>query len=114
MLALPTGSMPRSIMPGRLGRWLILCGCLGVGSPTLAQAPGGPAQTSELRAGHSADAAYERLVRDAISAHEAGQHAQARRLLVEAHALRPNARTLRGMGVAAFHTGQYVEAIAEL
>jgi hypothetical protein len=58
--------------------------------------------------------AYRELVRTAIEAQEAGRYVDAYELFAKANALLPNARALRGMGVAAFQAGDYVQAILDL
>jgi len=57
---------------------------------------------------------YSSVVSEAIGAQEAGDYARARALFAEAHALDPSARTLRGLGVAAFQDGDFVEAVLDL
>lgn len=59
-------------------------------------------------------AGYETLVHQAIAAQVAGDFEGAHRLFTEAHALNPNARTLRGMGVASFQARHYARALLEL
>lgn len=60
------------------------------------------------------DATYSKLVADAVSAFDAGRFRESRELLTRAHQLRPNARTLRGMGLAAFEEGRYSLAVLAL
>lgn len=57
---------------------------------------------------------YSSVVSEAIGAQEAGDYARARALFAQAHALDPSARTLRGLGVAAFQDGDFVEAVLDL
>jgi hypothetical protein len=61
-----------------------------------------------------ADATYSKLVADAVTAFDAGRFRESRELLARAHQLRPNARTLRGMGLAAFEEGRYAIAVVAL
>ena len=61
-----------------------------------------------------ADAEYAQLVSGALSEFERGHWEQARAWFERAHALRPNARTLWGLGVTAFELGRYAQAIEEL
>lgn len=55
-------------------------------------------------------AGYETAVNAALDEFSAGRWAEARALFVQAHTLFPNARTLRGIGMAAFELGDYVAA----
>lgn len=57
---------------------------------------------------------YDALVNAAIAAQASGQFERAHTLFAEAHALAPNARTLRGMGVASYQAGDAVQAAIEL
>jgi hypothetical protein len=54
---------------------------------------------------------YKALTAAAIEEHSLGHYEEARALFSKAHALNPNARTLWGMGTAAFEARQYVDAI---
>lgn len=56
------------------------------------------------------DDAYHRLVADAVSEFEARRFEEARALFRQAHELSPNARTLRGIGLASFEMRDYREA----
>jgi tetratricopeptide (TPR) repeat protein len=58
----------------------------------------------------SAASGYDELVARGVSAFEAGRYTEARELLQRAHLLYPNARTLRGMGLAAFEAEDYAQA----
>lgn len=57
---------------------------------------------------------YQRIVRDALSEYNSGNFAEAQALFERAHALRPSARTFRGLGRASFELKQYVRAKTEL
>jgi len=57
---------------------------------------------------------YQHVIRDALSEFDAGNWAEARALFEQAHALRPSARTLRGLGMASFELKNYVRAEQEL
>lgn len=57
-----------------------------------------------------ADPTYDGLLDEAIDAFEAGEFARAHDLFAHAYELRPNARVLRGMGVAALRLDHYSEA----
>jgi hypothetical protein len=70
---------------------------------------------AQPRAGAAADrGTYAKLVSDAITAFDAGKYRESRELLARAHQLQPNARTLRGMGFAAFESGRYSLALLDL
>jgi hypothetical protein len=71
------------------------------------------ALSSELP-GAAAQDDYEALIPRAVAAQAAGQYELAHGLFAKAHALAPSARTLRGMGVASFQAGHFVNALNEL
>ncbi len=48
---------------------------------------------------------------EAVAEYDAGRYAEAQALFRRAHALAPSARTLRGLGMAAFELRQYVTAL---
>lgn len=60
------------------------------------------------------EAAYEAALDRALEAHGAGNFAEAEAAMREAHALSPNARTLRRLGVILYAEKRYLEAIAPL
>lgn len=57
-----------------------------------------------------ADPRYEEAINEAVAEFSAGRWEEARALFTEAHRINPNARTLRGLGMAAFELRNYVEA----
>lgn len=57
---------------------------------------------------------YRQTIEDAVEEFADGHWEEARALFKRAHALQPNARTLRGMGMADFELRLYVQAIGEL
>jgi hypothetical protein len=57
---------------------------------------------------------YRGVVREALSEYQARNFNEARALFNEAHQLYPNARTLRGLGMAAFELRSYRESISFL
>lgn len=59
----------------------------------------------------SSSSDYRRAIDAALSEFEAQRYEEARALFLEAHALDPNARTLRGIALCAFELGDYVGAI---
>jgi tetratricopeptide (TPR) repeat protein len=72
----------------------------------------GLATTRAARAEDSSE--YKSLTAAAVEEHGLGHYEEARALFAKAHAIDPNARTLWGMGVAAFEGRQYVDAIGLL
>jgi hypothetical protein len=91
------------------GVWAGFAGCLLAG--LLFGAPVAGAQTGAVS---TAPDAYDQWVSEAIAEYEAGRWAEARTLFERAHAVKPNARTLRGLGVTAFEMRHYREAIDAL
>lgn len=72
------------------------------------------AQPAQPGAADDVDAEYAGLVSGALAEFEQGRWDQARVWFERAHALRPNARTLWGLGITAFELGRYPQAITEL
>jgi hypothetical protein len=60
------------------------------------------------------DQLYRTTIDDAVREFDASHWEEARALFKRANELSPNARTLRGMGMAAFELRMYVQAIREL
>lgn len=65
-------------------------------------------------AAQDSDADYDQLVADALAEYRAKHYLEARALFARAHELRPSARTLRGLGQAAFGAQLYSNAIVDL
>jgi tetratricopeptide (TPR) repeat protein len=88
----------------------------------LARSSGAAAQrasTHELASGSGqasgqAESSYDALIREALSEFNASNFAEARALFERAHALKPNARTLRGLGITGFELKRYVESLHDL
>jgi hypothetical protein len=59
-------------------------------------------------------AGYRAAIDAAVQEHELNHYAESREHFARAHALLPNARTLRGLGVADFELRRYVDAVKEL
>jgi hypothetical protein len=57
---------------------------------------------------------YRQTVQDAVSEFEAGHFEESRALFTRAHALLPNARSLRGLGMVEFELRNYPESIRNL
>jgi hypothetical protein len=60
------------------------------------------------------DPAYRAIIADAVEEFDASRYAEARALFRQAHALSPNARTLRGIGLCSFEMSDYAEAYVAL
>jgi hypothetical protein len=71
----------------------------------------GTAAAAKVRA---EDGEYERLVKDALSEFAARHYLESRALFLQAHELKPSARTLRGLGQAAFGAKLYGQTIVDL
>jgi hypothetical protein len=75
----------------------------------------GPVFAQELVASETKeDTAYRASVNDALAEYAAGHFEEARVLFRRAHELDPNARTLRGIGMASFDLRDYVAAVHAL
>jgi hypothetical protein len=72
------------------------------------------AAAQEAPAPAADDQAYRTTIDEAVREFAGGHWEEARALFKRAHELSPNARTLRGMGKAAFELRMYVQAIREL
>jgi hypothetical protein len=57
---------------------------------------------------------YQTLIEEALTEYEARNFAEARALFTKAHAVYPNARTLRGLGMVSFELKAYAESITSL
>jgi tetratricopeptide (TPR) repeat protein len=62
----------------------------------------------------SQESEYQKVIKEAIVEYEAGRFDEAGRLFEEAHAIRPSARTLRGIGMVAFGARDYARAVEAL
>ncbi|MCB9595598.1 MAG: hypothetical protein H6719_22950 [Sandaracinaceae bacterium] len=71
------------------------------------------AQTEDAQT-DEAPPAYEAAVDEAVDAFQGGRWEEARSAFRRAHAISPNARTLRGVGMAAFELSAYLEAAEAL
>ncbi len=72
-------------------------------------ASGGAAQDRKADA-----AAYREAIARALQEFNLGHWTEAKVFFTQAHALKPSARTLRGMGLAAYESRNYVEALEHL
>src|SRR6185369_15657579 len=57
---------------------------------------------------------YRGLLSEAVAEYDARRYEEARALFRRAHEIAPNARTLRGIGMASFELREYVEALRAL
>jgi len=64
---------------------------------------------SDIKKGESTE--YQKLVQQALREYDLGNFSEAKAFFAQAHALSPNARTLRGLGMSAYELRNYVEAI---
>lgn len=71
----------------------------------------GFAVRSNALAEPAATASYEDTIRHAVEEYSLGHWTEARFFFARAHALNPNARTLRGLGLTCYESRNYVEAI---
>lgn len=83
-----------------------LCCAASVANPSSASA--------QERATTTASSEYDTLIQQASDAYGARQFEQARDLFEQAHLRQPSARTLRGLGIAAFALNRYTQARPEL
>jgi hypothetical protein len=81
-----------------------------LGSLVLVVAPSVVAQDAASVEGEPSPA-YRALIEGAVQEFAAGNFAEARALFRRAHAISPNARTSRGMGMSAFELRDYAEAV---
>jgi hypothetical protein len=80
-------------------------------SPAAEQAAeAGPDASAATSNAQTEPVGYLGLIEAALRAREAGEFPEARALLERAHALFPNARTLRGLGVLAMDLHEYADA----
>ena len=57
---------------------------------------------------------YDDIVREAVREFDAGNYVEARTLFQRAHAQKPSARTLRGLGICSYELKHYLQAVNEL
>jgi hypothetical protein len=73
-----------------------------------------PARSFALEDSNGDSNEYTQLIQEAVERFRTRDFSRARELFKAAHALLPNARTLRGMGLSDFESGHYAVAVAEL
>jgi Tetratricopeptide repeat/PEGA domain len=69
------------------------------------------AASAQAAASSKEDATYDSLIDNALSEYRLGHWVEAKAYFSQAHALQPNARTLRGLGLVCYELRNYVEAI---
>jgi hypothetical protein len=79
-------------------------------SATAGSATAGSATVGSAPAGE-ADRTYDRTIERALSEYRLGNWDEAAALFTQAHALKPSARTLRGLGLSEFENRKYVLAL---
>lgn len=67
-----------------------------------------------VRAARAQEDEYRAIISEAVAEFDAFRFAEARTLFRRAHAIRPSARTLRGIGLSSFELRDYVEAYRTL
>jgi tetratricopeptide (TPR) repeat protein len=98
--------MSFKVLSGRLA--LVLAVVAATNRALAAPAPAPPVKEP----GESAQ--YRALLEEAVSEYDARRFEEARALFRRAHDISPNARTLRGIGMASFELREYVEALRSL
>lgn len=69
---------------------------------------------SSATAQDAPSSAYAPLLEEAVTEYAANHYSEARALFLRAHEVYPNARTLRGIGMASFELRDYVQALRSL
>jgi tetratricopeptide (TPR) repeat protein len=93
---------------------LLACGLLAGALGARAQAQAQPKGQARAGGGGERGERYEDVVREGIREYSAGNFVEARTLFERAHALKPSARTLRGLGLTSYELKHYVLALQEL
>ncbi|HEX4355191.1 MAG TPA: hypothetical protein VHZ95_19805, partial [Polyangiales bacterium] len=76
----------------------VLCAALSVSNEVAAQ-------------GKRNDTDYQKAIQQALHEYDLGNFNEAKAFFTQAHAISPNARTLRGLGMSSYELRNYVEAI---
>ena len=96
----------------RVGAWafvFVMCA-----APAVSAQPPDPAVNAVTPTPDQTQVSYETLVEQGLKASSAQRWSEAHELFDRAHALDPNARTLRARGIAAFQQGQLLAARSDL
>src|SRR6478609_282570 len=94
---------------GRLA--LIVTVLVAAAHPAHADAPAAPGAAAQ-DPGETSQ--YRVMLEEAVSEYDAHRYEEARALFRRAHEISPNARTLRGIGMASFELREYIEALRAL
>lgn len=98
--------------------WLIavlsLLGCLRAGGAQAQAGKGQPRGTARAQKEGAESVEYRAAIERGLEEYQLGNFQEARDQFARAHALHPNARTLRGLGFTAFELRNYVEAESSL
>jgi len=96
-------------------RYAMSCACLTLVIVACAGATLAKAQSNQAPAGKTeAATTYDKLLDEAVTAFDASDFSRARSFFSKAYELRPNARVLRGLGIAALRLERYSEAYRTL
>lgn len=89
----------------------MLFGCLAAVRSAHAQTPAvQPPQATPV----ASDTEYEALIKSGLAEYNLGHTAEAKAYFLRAHAVRPSARTLRGLGLVCYEQRLYVAAVGYL
>lgn len=102
------------IRPRRWTQALLLLACLAALVPATPAAAQRRAQSAKQEPKSSENPAYRAAIDEALSEFDRGNWDEALALFRRAHAIEPNARTLRGIGFCLFEIRQYVAATRHL
>jgi hypothetical protein len=116
--AAATAAKRRRAARGELALLLLLCVAGVSRAAAQAQAPAAQASPAETQPAETQPTGvqeprdYDRTIESALNEYRLGNWEEATALFTQAHALRPSARTLRGMGLSEFENRKYVIALA--
>lgn len=97
----------------RVARASVLCAALvALASPRTSARAEPPMEAAEIASDEPSG--YRTLINDAVREYNLRHFDEARGLFTRAHALFPNARTLRGLGATSFELRDYVESVRML
>jgi tetratricopeptide (TPR) repeat protein len=87
---------------------------IGVVTVTLLLVLGFGRHRAHAQSDEGSEEEYRNITAQAVEEFDLGNWEEARALFEQAHQIQPNARTLRGIGMASFEARRYVEAISAL
>src|SRR5262245_59777470 len=100
--------LPLVIFGAALGCWAAVAAAQ---AGQQAVASGGAATSGGAAATAPGGRSYDQTIESALNEYRLGNWEEATALFTQAHALRPSARTLRGMGLSEFENRKYVSAL---